>query len=150
MKKIVLTLLVSAVAFTLFAQTEAPKNRKPLVEVELAMIDSAKIMDQATFAKFEPIYRDYAAKRRTIRHDIRVAKKAMRSENISDADAKAELDKMLNGQVQIAQLAQQYADQFLTVITPQQLVRVYRVHDVLRSRLMHAHRAKKQVEQKNK
>ncbi|MBP5260255.1 MAG: hypothetical protein J6Z12_06495 [Paludibacteraceae bacterium] len=150
MKKIILSLLLGITALTAAAQTETKKPHKPLVEIELACIDSMHIMDEAAYAKFEPVYREYAAQRQAIRREIRASKKAMRAEGITDADAKAELDKMLAGQVKLAELSQQYADQFLTILTPQQVVKVYRVHDVLRNRLMNARRAKRAAAEKNK
>ena len=150
MKKIILSLLLGITALTAAAQTETPKPRKPLVEIELAYIDSSHIMDEATYARFEPVYREYATQRQAIRREIRGAKKAMRAEGVTDTEAKAELDKMLAGQVKLAELSQQYADRFLSMLTPQQVVKVYRVNDVLRNRLMNARRAKRAAAEKNK
>ena len=147
MKRMTFALLLGLSAMVAMAQTQEKKH-VPLVDIELAYIDSTNIMDKATFAAFEPIYRSYATERRGLRREIRASKKKLRSDTLPDAQAKAELDRMLNNQVRLAELPRDYAARFLTLLTPQQLAKVYRVNDVLRKQLIRARRSQPEAGQK--
>lgn len=151
MKKLLYTLLMGLFAVSAMAQNahaakgqDKQKNHKPLVEMELTYMDSMQIMDAETFAKFAPIYREYAAERSAIRQQIRAAKKAMRAEGVTEQQAQDELKKMLDGEVRLAELTRTYSEKFLTVLTPQQVVQVYKVHDTLRTKILQARREKRQ------
>jgi len=141
MKTILSTLLfVFTLLVSLNAEAQNPERfpmlRERMVQAKLREIKLSLKLDQATFEQFRPIYLKYEREISSInfRNLARLTK--------VDADSLSaeEADQLIVNQLESAQklisIREKYYKEFRTVITPQQIIKLYQTEAELRKKVM--------------
>ena len=141
MKNILATLLF---VFTLVVSSNVqsqnadrfPMLRERIIQAKLREIKLSLNLDQATFEQFRPIYLKY--EREVSGVDFRKLGRLMKVE--SDSLSTEEADQLIVNQLESARklinIREKYYKEFRTVITPQQIIKLYQTEAELRKKVM--------------
>ncbi len=110
------------------AQRQQPNRQEEIAKIEQAKI--AYLTQQLNLKTeqaemFWPIYNEFSEKRRAL-HKERRQVKNIYTENLSDEDALKIIDQMIAVQEKEVALHKEYKTKFLSVISPQQLVELFK------------------------
>lgn len=140
MKRIASILIFVSLLFA--GMTEAqnlnrfPLLRERILQAKLREIHSSLNMDQATFVRFRPIYLRYEQEISDI--DFRKIARLMRVN--ADSLTTEEADELIVDQLDAAQrlieVRKKYYRQFRTVLTPQQIIKLYQTEAELRRKVL--------------
>ena len=136
--KNLITVLIFAIALVSGFQAKAQNlNRNPNLRERMARARMNEIqmkfkLDQATFDHFRPIYLKYENEISGI--DYRKMAKLMKvdPDSISAADAETLIMNQLESAKKIISLREKYYKEFRTILTPQQIVKLYQIEAELR------------------
>jgi len=115
--------LVGTVAL---AQTSRPQDRKESVEAaKMAFLTDKMGLTTEQSQKFWPLYNEYEAKRREL---VKAYRSGYRQDvdQLSEQEAKARLDSMFSTQEKELELEKEYVARYQRVITPNQIIKLYR------------------------
>ncbi|HAH22409.1 MAG TPA: hypothetical protein DCL77_01345 [Prolixibacteraceae bacterium] len=141
MKNILSTLLF---IITLFVSLNAvsqnmerfPRIRERIVLAKLREIRQSLKLDSATFKQFRPIYMNYEKEIAGI--DFRKLSRLMRVD--ADSLTTEEADQMIVNQMETAKqlidIRKKYYKEFRTIISPQQIIKLYQTEAELRKKVM--------------
>ena len=141
MKNILATLLF---VFTLVVSSNVqsqnadrfPMLRERIIQAKLREIKLSLNLDQVTFEQFRPIYLKY--EREVSGVDFRKLGRLMKVE--SDSLSTEEADQLIVNQLESARklinIREKYYKEFRTVITPQQIIKLYQTEAELRKKVM--------------
>ena len=141
MKNILATLLF---VFTLVVSSNVqsqnadrfPMLRERIIQAKLREIKLSLNLDQVTFEQFRPIYLKY--EREVSGVDFRKLGRLMKVE--SDSLSTEEADQLIVNQLENARklinIREKYYKEFRTVITPQQIIKLYQTEAELRKKVM--------------
>jgi Spy/CpxP family protein refolding chaperone len=141
MKNILATLLfVLTLVVSLNVQSQNadrfPMLRERIIQAKLREIKLTLNLDQATFEQFRPIYLKY--EREVSGVDFRKLGRLMKVE--SDSLSTEEADQLIVNQLESARklinIREKYYKEFRTVITPQQIIKLYQTEAELRKKVM--------------
>lgn len=141
MKNILSTLLFVLTLFvSLNVQSQNadrfPMLRERIIQAKLREIKLSLNLDQATFEQFRPIYLKY--EREVSGVDFRKLGRLMKVE--SDSLSTEEADQLIVNQLENARklinIREKYYKEFRTVITPQQIIKLYQTEAELRKKVM--------------
>ncbi len=93
-------------------------------------------LDEKTSNEFFAIYDEYQAKRKNLRIDISQNQLTFRKSDLSDAEAKKALDSEFDLKMKLISLEKDYTSKYLKVLTPQQVIEVYKSEDDFNRRMM--------------
>ncbi|MEI6276659.1 MAG: hypothetical protein WCP08_11755 [Prolixibacteraceae bacterium] len=136
--KNLITVLIFAIALVSGFQGKAQNlNRNPNLRERMAHARMNEIqmkfkLDQATFDHFRPIYLKYENEISGI--DFRKMAKLLKvdPDSISAADAETLIMNQLESAKKIISLREKYYKEFRTILTPQQIVKLYQIEAELR------------------
>ena len=130
--------------FTLFLSVNSqsqnlanfPMLNKRIVEAKLRQIRISLKLDQATFDHFRPIYEKYESEVSEI--DFKRLNKLLKAD--PDSLSSEEADRLIIHQIEIArrmlEVREKYYIEFKSVLTPQQIIRLYQTEAELRIKVM--------------
>ena len=141
MKKLTLFLIL---VFTLFSSINSqsqnlasyPLLNKRIVEAKLREIRISLKLDQSTFDHFRPIYEKYESEVSEI--DFKKLNKLLKvdAESLSSEEA----DRLILHQIEIAkrmlEVREKYYQEFKSVLSPQQIIKLYQTEAELRIKVM--------------
>ncbi len=141
MKNLTLFLLL---IFTIFSSTNSqsqnlasyPQLNKRIVEAKLREIRISLKLDQSTFDHFRPIYEKYESEVSEI--DFKKLNKLLKvdAESLSSEEA----DRLISHQIEIAkrmlEVREKYYKEFKSVLSPQQIIKLYQTEAELRIKVM--------------
>ena len=108
------------------AQTSRPQDRKESVEAaKMAFLTDKMGLTTEQSQKFWPLYNEYEAKRREL---VKAYRSGYRQDvdQLSEQEAKARLDSMFSTQEKELELEKEYVARYQRVITPNQIIKLYR------------------------
>ncbi len=140
MKKIFATLLLVSILFFCL-NTKAQKNERfpllheRLVRAKLGEIKLRLKLDQATFEQFRPIYLKYNREITSI--DFRKLARLMKVEadSLTAEEADQLIVNQLEGAKRMIEIRENYYKEFRTVLTPQQIIKLYQTEAELRKKV---------------
>jgi hypothetical protein len=141
MKHILSSLLFISLLFVgLVAKPQSPdrfpKLHQRIIQAKLGEIRFKLKLDQANFEKFRPIYLRYDSE--ITRIDFIKLARLMKVE--TDSLTAEEADKLiisqLNSAKKLIDIRERYYKEFRTVLTPQQIIRLYQTEAELRKKVM--------------
>lgn len=141
MKTILSTLLF---VFTLLVSSNAeaqnperfPMLRERMVQAKLREIKLSLKLDQATFEEFRPIYLKYEREVSSVnfRNLARLTK--VDADSLSTEEADQLIVNQLESAQKLISIREKYYKEFRTVITPQQIIKLYQTEVELRKKVM--------------
>lgn len=113
-----------------------PLLRERIIQAKLHEIRNNLKLDQATFERFRPVYLKY--EREIAEIDFRKMARLMRIE--ADSLSTDEADQMIVNQLETARrliaVREKYYKEFRTVLSPQQIIKLYQTEAELRKKVM--------------
>ncbi len=113
-----------------------PMLRERIIQAKLREIKLSLKLDEATFVQFRPIYLKYEREISGI--DFRNLARLMRVD--TDSLSAVEADRLIVNQLESARelilIREKYYKEFKTVITPQQIIKLYQTEAELRKKVM--------------
>ncbi len=113
-----------------------PMLRERIIQAKLHEIRNNLKLDQATFERFRPVYLKY--ERELAEIDFRKMARLMRVE--ADSLSADEADQMIVNQLETAKrliaVREKYYKEFQTVLSPQQIIKLYQTEAELRKKVM--------------
>ena len=139
MKNIILILLVFFTGFVAESQNpnRFPQIRERILQAKLREVRLELHLDQPTFERFRPVYLRY--ERESAGIDFRDLARLM---NVAaDSLSSEEADRLIIGQLETSKklihIREKYYKEFRTVITPQQIIKLYQTEAELRKKVLH-------------
>lgn len=138
MKHIILILLVLFTGFVAESQNpdRFPKIRERIVQAKLREVRLELNLDQPTFERFRPVYLRYERESSGI--DFRDLARLMKVD--ADSLSSEEADRLIIGQLETSKklihIREKYYREFKTVITPQQIIKLYQTEAELRKKVL--------------
>lgn len=137
MKKIIIIIAATMIQIAAFAATpqqaqcptpDQQQGKKMNIEERHAhqtkfVVDMLKL-DDATAAKFTPIYREYINAKSTLRRNGMKNRRPQKG-NITDSEAEKIVKERLNASKKILDIREKYYNKMAKVITPTQLLKIY-------------------------
>jgi hypothetical protein len=130
MKKYLVALLFCCVltlgSTVVLAQNGRSQDRKESVEAaKMAFLTDKMGLTPEQSQKFWPLYNEYEAKRRDL---VKAYRSGYRQnvDELSEQEAKSRLDSMFNTQEKELELEKEYVARYLRVISPNQVIKLYR------------------------
>ncbi len=137
MKNILTTLIFFSIMLAGMDGISQNVKRYPFLRERMARAKMNEIqlnfkLDPSTFEKFRPIYLRYEEEISGI--DFRTMAKLMKvnPDSLSDVDAELLVTKQLESARKIIDLREKYYKEFRTVLSPKQIVKLYRIEAELR------------------
>ncbi len=141
MKTIFTTLLfVLTLLLCLTAEAQNPERfpllRERMAQAKLREIKLSLKLDQATFAQFRPIYLKYEREVSGVnfRNLARLTK--VDADSLSREEADLLIVNQLESARKLISIREKYYKEFRTVITPQQIIKLYQTEAELRKKVM--------------
>jgi len=141
MKTILSTLLfVFTLLVSLNAEAQNPERfpmlRERMVQAKLREIKLSLKLDQATFEQFRPIYLKYEREISSVnfRNLARLTK--VDADSLSTEEADQLIVNQLESAQELISIREKYYKEFRTVITPQQIIKLYQTEAELRKKVM--------------
>jgi hypothetical protein len=137
MKKFLFTIIISILAISTYAQPQ----RKPFERVHAAKV--AYLTDRLQLSReqaerFWPVYNDFERERRTLRKKYFNTSNNNNNSNTTEEDiARQSIEDNLDYQQEELDLKRRYKDEFLKIISAQQITSLYKAEREFRQLLMH-------------
>ncbi len=123
MKQVIFIALLILFAFT-GANTFAQGNREHIESAKVAFLTDKLALTPTQAQTFWPLYKEYETKRREIMHSRLNRGKDI--ENLSDQELNAMVSNMFDRRQKELNLEQEYSSKFQRVLSPKQMVLLYR------------------------
>jgi len=141
MKNIVLILVYVSVLFSKPEVHAQNPNRFPLlheriVQAKLHEIRSSLNLDQPTFMRFRPIYVQYEREITSIDYQKMARLMRVDADSLSADEAEQLIVNQLETAKKLINVREKYYKEFRTVLTPQQIIKLYQTEAELRKKVM--------------
>lgn len=123
MKHFIFVALLSICTFA-GADTFAQGNRENIESAKVAFLTDKMALTPSQAQTFWPLYKEYQTKRREIVHSRLNRGKDI--DNLSDQELNAMVENMFDRRQKELQLEQEYSSKFQRVLSPKQMVLLYR------------------------
>ena len=132
-------MIVMLVSTATFAQNAArfPRIRERINHAKLEEIRRSLDLDQPTMNRFSPVYARYEAEITAV--NFRDMDRLMRvnPDSLSAEEAERLIQRQLLNARKLINIREKYYYQFKTVLTPQQIIRLYQTEAEIRKKVMH-------------
>jgi len=135
---IIFLLMFAALSAATQAQNlnRAPQIQKKIVDAKLQEIRRSLDLDQATFDRFRPIYVQYEKEIASV--NVRGQERLMRSnaDSLTAEEAERLVMVQLQNSKKMLDIREEYYFKFKTILTPQQIVKLYQTEAEIRRKVM--------------
>ena len=127
MKNLVIIVLLTFTLNNLYGQQRDPGERINIKKKEFLV--QRLNLDESSSKSFLSVYDEYHNKRKDIRIEMSQNQLSFRKSELSDAEAKKVINAEVNLKGKMVELEREYNDRFLKIISPQQLIEMYKAED---------------------
>jgi Spy/CpxP family protein refolding chaperone len=136
--KIIIILTLASASVQLFSQNPGrfPQIRERIIMAKLQEIRKALNLDQATMDKFRPVYIQYEKEITGI--NIKGQERLMRtnSDSLTSEEAERLVLAQLDNTKKMLEIREKYYYKFKSVLTPQQIIKLYQTEAEIRRKVM--------------
>ena len=138
LKLLLITLILSGYVTGTGAQVRGrmPLLRERILRVKLAELQKALQLDQSAFDRFKPVYSAYDQEMRKINFRGMGGVMHADPDSLTADEAENMVMLQLENARKILTIREKYYNEFKTVLTPQQIVRLYQVESEIRRKVM--------------
>lgn len=134
MKKILILIILSAVAFQGFSQKRPARER--IESARIALITDRLQLSPEQAQQFWPIYNEFTEKRRELGREYEEKRKNMNRETATEDEKRELLDLGLQTKEKVLVLEKEYSDKLLEVISVEQIMELRRAEEDFRRMLL--------------
>jgi len=127
---------LSLILFTHIALGQDDQTLKKIESARIALITERLELTPEQAEKFWPLYREYSSQREGLRKEFMEARRAVKSEKMTEEESKQLIDKGLELKERQLLLERVYSEKFTTVITSRQILLLRRAEDDFRQMLL--------------
>jgi Spy/CpxP family protein refolding chaperone len=126
MKHIITILLTLTLAFNVAAQNnDKKKDREKIEALKVAHITEELNLTQSEAQKFWPVYNDFEEKRQSLRKTKMNFINSVKTETMSEADAKSLVTKMMNLEKEESLLKTNYLSNLQNIISNKKIIKLF-------------------------
>ncbi len=126
MKQFISLLLTLTLTFSVTAQdNDRKKEREKIEALKVAHITEELNLTQSEAQKFWPIYNDFEEKRQSLRKKKMTLISAVKTETISETDAKSLISKMINLEKEESVLKTTYLNNLQSIISNIKIIKLF-------------------------
>jgi Spy/CpxP family protein refolding chaperone len=127
MKNLINLICILFLAFAaLPGMAQSSESRERIESAKIGFMTNRLNLTPEQSSKFWPVYNEYSNKKQDIRQNIRQLRNANKTQETPETQIKANIDQLLSLRQKEVDLEKQYVDRFLKVLSPRQLVEMYR------------------------
>lgn len=146
-------LLLAPIVFCLEAESQDPGKINPLreriIQAKLFEIRRSLNLDQATMARFRPIYIKYEREISSVSVNNQIRLMRVNSDSLTAEEAERLILVQLENARKLISIREKYYHSFKTVLTPQQVVKLYQTESEIRQKVMQELRRRRLTERFN-
>jgi hypothetical protein len=116
--------------------TRMPPFRERILQAKLAEIRRSLYLDQATMQHFRPIYIQYEKEISGVNIKNQVRLMSANYDSLTSEEAERLVMAQLENAKKLIEIRERYYKKFKTVLTPQQIVKLYQTEAAIRQKVM--------------